>query len=150
MFSKWCHSPPTKCRFLSFGLANAHINLVHFSTCSFWVCVGSESRTTREPQRMWDSCRPGKRRTDAFRLHRPASSPEPHHAQGEDQDTEPLLGPRCRLATGRASPLPLPTPRAPTLTLDFLYPHFPGDEGDHEVTGPASKFPPELERREQG
>lgn len=33
----------------------------------------------------------------------------------------------------------------PQLTLDFLYPHFPGNEDDHEVMGQASKPPPELE-----
>lgn len=33
------------------------------------------------------------------------------------------------------------------LTLNFLYPHFPGDEDDHKVTGQTGEFPPELDRR---
>jgi hypothetical protein len=37
-------------------------------------------------------------------------------------------------------------PRVQTLTLDFLYPHLPGNEGDHKVTGQPSKFPPELDK----
>lgn len=34
------------------------------------------------------------------------------------------------------------------LTLNFLYPHFPGDEDDHKVTGQTGEFPPELDKRD--
>lgn len=74
--------------------------------------------------------------------------PGPLAAQCWDQDTPDP--PEASLSVGHHHCIPAPSLHLPTLTLDLLYPHFPGDEDDHKVTGETSKLAPELEKREQG
>lgn len=66
--------------------------------------------------------------------------------QGEDQPYRPF---RASLSAGPWDCTPPPL-WVPALTLNFLYPHFPGNEDDHKVTGKASKLPPELRGRQKG
>lgn len=94
---------------------------------------------------MWGCCFPGgSGGTDVF-------VPQSH--------VQPRSTPRARgpggavWGPGRPDPSQAAGPRllrVPTLTLNFLYPHFPGNEDDHEVTGQTHKLPPELKRRGQG